>query len=111
MKKLILCAAAFAAASSVAFAQPALDPDRIVADIKTLSSDAFEGRGPATAGETKTVAYLIAQMKAAGLEPAGDKQTDGSRAWTQDVPLARFATKGQVKVGVKLGGTSQTWTQ
>ena len=111
MKKLLLCAVALAAVSSVACAAPALDPARITEDIKTLSSDAFEGRGPATAGETKTVAYLTAQMKAAGLEPAGDKQADGSRAWTQDVPLARFTTKGPVKVGVKLNGTAKAWTQ
>src|SRR5436190_2525421 len=111
MKKLLLCAVALAAVSSVACAAPALDPARITEDIKTLSSDAFEGRGPATAGETKTVAYLTAQMKAAGLEPAGDKQADGSRAWTQDVPLARFTTKGPVKVGVKLNGAAKAWTQ
>jgi Zn-dependent M28 family amino/carboxypeptidase len=48
---------------------------------RTLSSDAFEGRAPTTPGETKTVAYLIAQMKRAGLKPGNN----GS--WTQDVPL------------------------
>ena len=61
-------AAALAAAPATA---PAFDAARLNAHIKTLSSDAFEGRGPATAGETKTVDYLIAQMKAAGLEPGG----------------------------------------
>ncbi|HXU82855.1 MAG TPA: M28 family metallopeptidase [Polyangia bacterium] len=113
MKKLLLGGAvAVLAVGAVAWAaQPQIDAGRILADIKVLSSDAFEGRGPATAGETKTVAYLTAQMKAAGLEPAGDKQADGSRAWTQDVPLARFTTKGPVKVGVKLNGTAKAWTQ
>ena len=33
---------------------------------KTLSSDAFEGRGPATRAETKTVNYIADQFKAAG---------------------------------------------
>ena len=55
--------------------------------VKTLSSDEFEGRAPGTAGEDKTVAYLIERFKAAGLQP-GNK---GS--WTQDVPsiIARVA--------------------
>jgi Zn-dependent M28 family amino/carboxypeptidase len=51
---------------------------------RTLASDAYEGRAPTTRGETKTVAYLIDQMKKAGLKP-GNK---GS--WTQDVPLVEI---------------------
>ena len=50
---------------------PNIDPARLSAHIKVLSSDDFEGRGPATAGETKTVDYIVGQMKAIGLEPAG----------------------------------------
>ncbi len=111
MQKLVLCAVLFAAASSAALAAPNLDAKRIIADIKVLSSDAYEGRGPASAGETKTITYLTAQAKAAGLQPAGDRQKDGTRAWTQDVPLARFIPKGPVAVSVKLGGETRTWTQ
>ena len=44
-----------------------------------LSSDAFEGRGPATPAETKTVDYVVGQMKAAGLQPGGDLK-NGKRA-------------------------------
>ncbi|MFN4175950.1 M28 family metallopeptidase [Phenylobacterium sp.] len=112
MKKLLLCAAAAAAFATAAYAAPApLDGARIMQDIKVLSSDAFEGRGPATPGEEKTVAYLIQQMKAAGLQPAGDKQADGSRAWTQDVPLARFATKGPVAACFTAAGQVRSLTQ
>jgi Zn-dependent M28 family amino/carboxypeptidase len=46
-----------------------------------LSSDAFEGRAPTTAGEEKTVAFLAEQFRKAGLQP-GNK---GS--WYQNVPL------------------------
>lgn len=61
---------------------------------RTLSSDAFEGRAPTTPGETKTVAYLIAQMKRAGLKP-GNK---GS--WTQDVPLVEtISSPGALEIG------------
>jgi Zn-dependent M28 family amino/carboxypeptidase len=51
---------------------------------QTLSSDAFEGRGPTTAGETKTIAYLIERFKAAGLQPGNHGK------WTQDVPMVRI---------------------
>ncbi|MET0361796.1 MAG: M28 family metallopeptidase [Sphingobium sp.] len=51
---------------------------------RTLSSDAFEGRAPTTAAEPKTVAYIIDQMKRAGLKP-GNKGK-----WTQDVPLVEL---------------------
>ncbi|MBU1378909.1 MAG: M28 family peptidase [Alphaproteobacteria bacterium] len=112
MQKLFLSAALSALLTGAAVAAtPVIDVPRVMADIKVLSSDEYEGRGPATEGERKTVAYLIQQMTAAGLQPAGDKQTDGSRAWTQDVPLVRSATKGPVNVSVKLGGETKTWKQ
>ena len=88
-----------------------LDPARLTGHVKTLSSDAFEGRGPDTEGERKTVAYLIEQFRNSGLQPGGDLQTDGTRAWTQDVPLARFDTEGPVAVSVTAGGKSQAWAQ
>ncbi|MBL8553821.1 MAG: M28 family peptidase [Phenylobacterium sp.] len=112
MQKLLLGAAVMALVSSSAVAAgPAIDASRILQDIKVLSSDAYEGRAPASEGEKKTVAYLVEQMKAAGLQPAGDRQTDGTRAWTQDVPLVRSQTSGPVAVSVKLGGETRTWTQ
>ncbi|HEU4820152.1 MAG TPA: M28 family metallopeptidase [Qipengyuania sp.] len=54
---------------------------------RVLSSDAFEGRAPGTAGEEKTVAYIIDRFKAAGLQP-GNK---GS--WVQNVPLVEITGK------------------
>jgi Zn-dependent M28 family amino/carboxypeptidase len=112
MKRFVLGAAlsALVAGASVA-ATPAIDAERILADIKVLSSDEFEGRGPASAGEEKTVAYLIQQMKAAGLQPAGDPLPGGGRAWTQDVPLARFTTSGPVNASVTVGGATTALTQ
>jgi Zn-dependent M28 family amino/carboxypeptidase len=89
-------------------AQPAkspIDPARLSEHIKVLSSDAFEGRGPATEGETKAINYIAGQMKALGLEPAGDKGT-----YFQDVPLARFQVKN-VKMSLTAGGQTQALTQ
>src|ERR1700754_1612162 len=97
----VLPAAALAAASP----EPVFSPQRLSDHIKTLSSDAFEGRGPATAGETKTVAYISRQMQAAGLEPGGPL-VNGKRAWTQDVPLLRSEISGQPTVSV--GGKALT---
>jgi Zn-dependent M28 family amino/carboxypeptidase len=58
--------------------------ERLSADVQVLASDAFEGRAPGTPGEARTVAWLIAQFKAAGLEPGGP-----AGSWTQPVPLIR----------------------
>ncbi len=88
-----------------------LDPVRLTQHVKVLSDDAFEGRAPDTEGERKTVAYLVEQFKSFGLKPGGDLQTDGTRAWTQDVPLARFDTEGPVAVSVNVAGQTRTWTQ
>lgn len=105
MKRLLLATALIAAPMLAHAADtPKIDPAKLSAHIKVLSSDDFEGRGPATAGETKSVDYIVGQMKAIGLEPAGDVQKDGTRAWTQDVPLGKFDIKGPVAAQFTIGG-------
>ncbi|PTT75997.1 peptidase M20, partial [Pseudomonas sp. HMWF010] len=105
MKRLLLATVLFTAPMLAHAADtPKIDPANLAAHIKTLSSDAFEGRGPATAGETKTVAYIVEQMQAAGLEPGGDLK-DGKRAWTQDVPLGMFEIKGPVSAHMMVGNS------
>ena len=118
----ILSAAALAASVQAAPAAPAvkpavpasqavqIEPSHLSQDVKVLSSDEFEGRGPNTPGEAKTVAYLVNQFEAAGLKPGGDL-VDGKRSWTQDVPLGRFEIKGPVALSVKGGGKEDTLTQ
>ncbi len=66
---------------------PALSEQTMKDVVKELSLDSYEGRAPGSAGEEKTVAYLIKKFKAAGLSP-GNK---GS--WTQDVPLVEITAK------------------
>ena len=87
-------------------APPSFDVARVSADIKTLASDAFEGRGPATRAEVKTIDYISAQMKAAGLKPAGAK---GS--WFQDVPLRMSNITGTPTLSMTIGGASQPLAQ
>jgi Zn-dependent M28 family amino/carboxypeptidase len=91
-------------------AAPTFDPKRMSEEDKTLSSDAFEGRGPNTPGETKTIDYVTQQMKSAGLEPGGDLK-DGKRAWTQAVPLTRSEIMGTPKLSVHEKGEARTLTQ
>lgn len=74
------------------FASPALaqnqdapteiSSDKITQTVRTMTLDQFEGRAPGTAGEDRTIGYLIGRFEALGLEPGG---VDGS--WTQPVPL------------------------
>ena len=111
MQRLIVSLAALSFSSAALCASaPTFDPQKLSDEVKMLASDAFEGRGPATPGETKTVAYVTEQMKAAGLQPGGDMK-DGARSWTQAVPLLRAEISGTPRVGVTVGGKSQPLTQ
>ncbi|MGH8122024.1 MAG: M28 family metallopeptidase, partial [Rudaea sp.] len=98
--------------SSAAFSAyaPTFDPRRLSDEDKILSSDAFEGRAPVTAGETKTLAYVIGQMKAAGLQPGGD-MLNGKHVWTQAVPLLRAQIKGAPQLAFEVGGKAHALTQ
>ena len=81
---------ATAAAAPAGDAQPApqahafnddIDAGDFAELVKTLSSDAFEGRGPGTPGGEKTVEYIKAQFERIGLQPGNNG------AWFQDVPM------------------------
>jgi Zn-dependent M28 family amino/carboxypeptidase len=91
----LLTATAIALAAVPAAAQDMgpFVPQRLSDIDKTISSDAFEGRGPATRAETKTINYIADQFKAAGVMPAGDV-VNGQRTYFQAVPLLKseFAT-------------------
>jgi Zn-dependent M28 family amino/carboxypeptidase len=65
-----------------------VQPAAILEHIKVLASDDFEGRGPGTPGEEKTVAYLTAQFQKMGLKPGNP---DGT--FVQNVPLVGFHAK------------------
>jgi Zn-dependent M28 family amino/carboxypeptidase len=106
----IACLAAATAAAADSADAPQFAPKRLSDIVRTLSSDAFEGRGPATEGETKTVAYVIGEMKAAGLQPGGDV-VDGRRTWTQAVPLLRAEIVGTPKFAVTIDGREQALVQ
>src|SRR5690349_22244040 len=98
------------AVAALATDLPTFDPHRLSQEVRTLSSDAFEGRGPATPGETKTVDYVVAQFKAAGLQPGG-AIVEGKRTWTQPVPLGRFEIVGTPTFSLSEDGKAMPLTQ
>jgi Zn-dependent M28 family amino/carboxypeptidase len=74
------------------------DDANIRSTIQTLSSDAFGGRAPGSAGETLTTDYLVSQFKRVGLRPANQ----GS--FLQDVPLVQITTDSDAVLTVSGGG-------
>ena len=70
---------------AIAPALASITAEGLLSHVKALSDDSLEGRGPATPGEDKTVAYLINQFKQLGLTSGNP---DGS--FVQDVTLLGF---------------------
>jgi Zn-dependent M28 family amino/carboxypeptidase len=107
---LVVAAAAAIAAEPKA---PVFDAASLRAHIERLASDEFEGRRPATAGEEKTVAYLEAAYKAAGLVPFDGK------GYRQAVPFIELATQpaatieisgGREPLALRYGEEAVYWT-
>jgi len=78
--------------------KPALDvitPDALLAHIKTLASDEFEGRSPGTKGEELSIKYISDQFRSIGLKPGNP---DGS--YFQEVPLAGIKSEPKMVLAV-----------
>lgn len=82
----LVLAASQAGAQAPAAALKAISEQGLLANIKVLASDDFEGRAPGSEGERKTVAYLEQQFRQLGLKPGNP---DGT--YVQKVPM-----RGQV---------------
>ena len=65
-------------------AMKSITAEELAQHIKTLSADEFEGRGPSSAGEEKTIAFLQQQFAALGLRPGNGDD------WLQEVPLVEI---------------------
>jgi len=79
-----------------------ISADNLARHVRVLASDAFEGRAPATAGEEKTIAYVVDELEKADVQPGGERG-----GWTQDVPLVRAQVDGPVAATLRIGGTAQ----
>src|SRR3984885_209690 len=73
-----------------------INAESLLGEIKTLSSDEFEGRKPGSPGEQKTIAYMQGQFHEMGLKPGNP---DGT--YLQNVPLAGITSKSQPDIAVK----------
>ena len=69
-------------------AEKVITSENLLAHIKVLSSDEFEGRAPSTKGEELTVKYLTDQFKRYGLQSGNP---DGT--YIQNVPLIGIQSK------------------
>lgn len=86
---------------------PAFSQARLAAHVSALADPALQGRGLGTPGERKAAEYVAAQMKDAGLLPAGD---DGG--YLQAFRVERTATGGPaevVNVAGLLPGSDSAW--
>jgi len=101
-------AVVFAASAALAQGLPVtpIDPARLSAIDKFISSDDFEGRGPATRAESKVIDYIVGQYMALGLQPAGD-----NGGWTQAVPIRRFEITGPINLSLSEGGRTKPLVQ
>jgi Zn-dependent M28 family amino/carboxypeptidase len=109
MRKLPFWMLALALLSSCRSVAPAADPggvaeaaistDRLSEITRRLASDEFEGRAMGTPGEERTIAYLIEQFRAAGLEPGGENS-----GWTQQVPLIRTKLRKPAAISLDQAG-------
>ena len=89
-----------AATNMPAALRPALDSvnaEDLLRHTKTLASDEYEGRGPATPGEELTVKYLTGEFQRMGLKPGNP---DGT--FVQQVPLVGIKTES--KLSFSAGG-------
>ncbi len=88
-----LAALAAAQGAAIDAAPRSITAADLMAHIRTLASDEYEGRAPGTKGEELTVTYLTERLKRLGLKPGNP---DGS--FVQKVPLAGFTPRPRIRL-------------
>jgi Zn-dependent M28 family amino/carboxypeptidase len=73
-----------------------LSASRLKEHIAVLAHDSLEGRGPATRGEARALAYIVSQFKVIGLQAAGER---GS--YLQRVPMIGLRIDPSVMMEVR----------
>jgi Zn-dependent M28 family amino/carboxypeptidase len=84
-------------------AMPTVDGGAILAHIKILASDEFEGRAPGTKGEDLTVKYLVDEFQKLRLAPGN---TDGT--YIQKVPLVGITPDPSMTLTFNKGAQAET---
>ncbi len=70
-------------------AQNPIKETNVRAHMEFLASDAMQGRGSGTMFELLAGEYLASQMKQFGIEPAGDKDSEGNPTYIQTINISR----------------------
>src|SRR4249919_1454542 len=76
----------------------AIDAGDFAEHVRTLASDAFEGRGPGTPGEDKSVEYIRSQFQRIGLQPGNHGQ------WFQTVPMVETTADESTALTIDVNG-------
>ena len=80
----------------------AIKADDFAELVKTLASDEFEGRGPGTPGEEKSVQYIKAQFERIGLKPGNNGD------WFQTVPMQETTADETTTMAIDVNGKPHT---
>lgn len=80
----------------------AIKADDFAELVKTLASDEFEGRGPGTPGEEKSVQYIKAQFERIGLKPGNNGD------WFQTVPMQETTADETTTMTIDVNGKPHT---
>lgn len=94
-----------------AFQHAPLSSAALIEHVRVLASDEFEGRAPGTNGERLSVAYIERAYAAAGLQPGGTVQADGTRSWVQEAQLsvATLASPPTLSISGRDGARNYTY--
>ncbi|MFC1495315.1 M28 family metallopeptidase [Thermodesulfobacteriota bacterium] len=74
-----------------------IDAEDLSKHIKVISSDEYEGRGPATAGEGKTTSYIRGEFEKLGLKPGNGE------SYFQEVPLVSLTKDHVTELVIQAG--------
>ena len=101
----VLLSTALAAPAPAAPAAPRQSPDslspaaqRVLADVRYLSADARDGRGPGTQGLEDAARHVAEAFRRAGLKPAADTSFFQRFAVPVDAPVAVHTTLGGTRL-------------
>ena len=95
---IVYCPAAAPLDQTIKPGLDAITPDGLLAHIKVLSSDQFEGRAPGSHGEELSVEYITQELRKLGMVPGNP-----ASAFTQEVPLAGITSTPQMALTAKEG--------
>ncbi|MCG8603806.1 M28 family metallopeptidase [bacterium] len=89
---------------AVKLAEQKMTAEGLAKNIETLASDEFEGRGPSSRGEIKTINFLKDEFQKFGLKPGNVD------SYFQDVPLVAITADPSTKLTINGQGWQQTFS-